>query len=615
MNHLNRLDPKAPQCPADNPLSFSETILRVSQVFFITLGFYRALQGADGIRACLTARVGTSPVIPDIRRDLDAWVATQGHCNEVAKQVKDRILECYLNDPFELDISGLAVSSLPACLTNLNLKKLECINCPLLETLPNLPNCMELYCSFCPLIEVLPDLPTCTWLYCCNCPRLTALPNLPMCTDLDCYRCSLLEALPELPNCTYLDCYSCLLLASLPELPLCVQLDCSGCPLLAVLPELPNCTHLDSSGCSLLRELPQLNAEVRVLSAINSRRCIIRWKDLNESPQETLMNLLPHLKKGFLPNIIFSNDDGTPQEGSDLGGLSSHLMSELFAQLSKCRCIPENPGTKLLRPTSDAPHEFLEAIGLLFVQATTKNLPIGQIFDPAFFRDLKAFHHQNLRDYKRDPQAWIEEQYRERNPHIPLAINDYKDPEDLKQDFSEHNIPASLNLKDTKLFVLNAHIKSNAKTETSWYQAAFAIASAMEGALGTDWESLCALSVDKFQARIEGLFSKEAFKAAITWQGSDDVSTKAYLLNWINTHEDVRVKDLLQFATGSRSLTGEPVIVMISAPTREGTFPFPTSHTCVRQLCLPTGYSSQGMFDDKVNESLESAKVSGFLFA
>ncbi|MCX6995160.1 MAG: hypothetical protein NTY13_05015, partial [Chlamydiae bacterium] len=90
--------------------------------------------------------------------------------------------------------------------------------------------------------------------------------------------------------------------------------------------------------------------------------------------------------------------------------------------------------------------------------------------------------------------------------------------------------------------------------------------------------------------------------------------TKAYLLKWIETQNEEKVKDLLQFSTGSLSLTGEPVEVMISPPTRQGTFPLPTSHACARQFCLPTGYSSQQMFDDKINQSLEDAKANGFLF-
>ena len=348
------------------------------------------------------------------------------------------------------------------------------------------------------------------------------------------------------------------------------------------------------------------------------KTCRIHWKDLNEDPLKVLRSLLPFLREGPFPNIVFLKEDGTPQEGSDAGGLGRHLMSELFAQLSKLRCIPTNPGTNRLRPTATvnptaAEKEILEALGLLFIEAANGNLPIGQIFDLAFFTDLHAFSGRNLREYKEAPQAWIKKKCSESNPHIALAIKGYTNLAELIElGITEASTLENMDLEEGKLFVLNACIEATVQQEAPWYEAAYLIASAMQGQPG--WHSLRYLSVDELHASIEGSFSKEAFKGAIYWEGTADASTKGYLLKWIDTQNEEKVKDLLQFSTGSRSLTGEPVIVMISAPTREGTFPFPTSHTCVRQLCLPTGYSSQGMFDDKVNESLESAKVSGFLY-
>ncbi len=355
-----------------------------------------------------------------------------------------------------------------------------------------------------------------------------------------------------------------------------------------------------------------------MVPASDLHTCPINWKTLNEDPLEVLRSLLPFLREGPFPNIVFLKQDGTPQEGSDIGGLGRHLMSELFAQLSKLSCIPTNRGTNRLRPTATAnstaaEKEILEALGLLFVSAANGNLPIGQIFDLAFFTDLHAFSGQNLREYKEAPQAWIKKKCSESNSHIALAIKGYTNLAELIElGLTEASTLENMDLEEGKLFLLNASIEATVQQEAPWYEAAYLIASAMQGQPG--WHSLRSLSVDELHASIEGLFSKEAFKRALQWQGTADASTQAYLLKWIDTQNEEKVKDLLQFSTGSRSLTGEPVIVMISAPTREGTFPFPTSHTCVRQLCLPTGYSSQGMFDDKVNESLESAKVSGFLY-
>ena len=363
---------------------------------------------------------------------------------------------------------------------------------------------------------------------------------------------------------------------------------------------------------------PLLNLEARVVPASDLNTCPIYWKTLNEEPLKVLKALLPYLKKGSFPNIVFLNEDGTRQEGSDAGGLRRTLMSELFAQLSKRGCIPKNPGTELLRPTAAADaeeKEILEALGLLFVSAADRNLPIGQIFDLPFFTDLQAFSGQNLGEYTEDPPAWIKKQCSENSSPMAQTIRECQTLELLKENFSEYPFSAELDLEGAKLFVLNACLEETVKERSPWYEAAYLIASAMKGIMGSRWETLCALSPEAFQGSIEGAFSKEAFAAAIQWQGSADAPTKAFLLKWIDTHDEEHVKELLQFSTGSRSLTGEPVYVMISPPNIEGTFPLPTSHTCARQLCLPTGCSSQQMFDAKIKHSLDDAKATGFLFA
>ncbi|MCX6994236.1 MAG: hypothetical protein NTY13_00100, partial [Chlamydiae bacterium] len=273
MNPFNRFNPQGPPSTADHPLSFSETLLYVSQVACLALGVYRALQGAREICALLSGRVSRFPVIPNIRRDLsrdlDAWVATQGPCKEVAHEVKNRILECYLNDTFELDISGSMISSLPSCLANFNLKELNCRRCPLLTLLPDLPNCSIFNCHECPLLDRLPALPNCHFLDCSYCPLITLLPHLPICRFLDCRECPLLTALPDLPNCTALDCHECPLITRLPALASCSKLICSRCPLLTLLPDLPSCHFLDCSRCPLLTLLPDLPS----CTFLNCSRC------------------------------------------------------------------------------------------------------------------------------------------------------------------------------------------------------------------------------------------------------------------------------------------------------------------------------------------------------
>ena len=501
-----------------------------------------------------------------------------------------------------------AIPSLPKC------TELICFKCPSLRNIPALALCARLDCSACPNITKLPSLPKCTMLDCSGCPSITMLPSLPRCTVLDCSQCPNITTLSSLPKCTILACSGCASLTTLPSLPRCTKLDCGECSNIIILPGLPRCTFLDCRSCPRLIELPQINAGARVLTDIIFDICTIRWKDLNEDPLKVLRDLLPCLRRGPFPNIVFLNDDRSSQVGYDAGGLRRHLMSQLFAQLSKLGSISKNPGTDLLRPIATNDEDaILEAMGLLFVKAVNAKLPIGQTFHPVFFTDLQAFSGQNMSEYQQDPLSWIQKQYIKKNPDRALTITRFNDLEALHQAYSEYLIPKGLDLEGAKLFILSAFMKETVQEETPWYKAAYQIASAMKGKMNAAWEPFCALSADEFQASIEGSFSKEAFINTIVWEGRTDSMTQAYLINWIDTHDDPTVKELLQFSTGSRSLTKEPVMVMISPPNVEGTFPLPISHTCARQLCIFTGYLSQEMFNAKIKHSLEVANASGFL--
>jgi len=87
--------------------------------------------------------------------------------------------------------------------------KIDCSRCPLLQSIPLLPNLTELYCSRCPLIQSIPDLPKLTHLFCYRCPLLQSIPLLPKLTILSCSRCPLLRSIPPLPKISLLHCSGC----------------------------------------------------------------------------------------------------------------------------------------------------------------------------------------------------------------------------------------------------------------------------------------------------------------------------------------------------------------------------------------------------------------------
>lgn len=84
---------------------------------------------------------------------------------------------------------------------------LNCHDCPLLTTIPVLPNLVSLYCSNCPNLATIPvGLAKLEILTCRECPLLTRLPALPRLRALYCNECPSLAALPALPALEHLDC-------------------------------------------------------------------------------------------------------------------------------------------------------------------------------------------------------------------------------------------------------------------------------------------------------------------------------------------------------------------------------------------------------------------------
>ncbi len=76
-----------------------------------------------------------------------------------------------------------------------DITELNCDDCPLLQSIPLLPNLTTLDCYNCPLLQSLPLSPKLTELYCFNCPNLQSIPLLSELTYLDCSNC------PKLMHC------------------------------------------------------------------------------------------------------------------------------------------------------------------------------------------------------------------------------------------------------------------------------------------------------------------------------------------------------------------------------------------------------------------------------
>ena len=80
------------------------------------------------------------------------------------------------------------------------LKKLDCNNCPLLTTIPNIKGLKEMYCIECPLLTNIPNIEGLNILYCINCPLLITIPNIEGLNVLVCNNCPLLMYAPLLAD-------------------------------------------------------------------------------------------------------------------------------------------------------------------------------------------------------------------------------------------------------------------------------------------------------------------------------------------------------------------------------------------------------------------------------
>jgi hypothetical protein len=141
--------------------------------------------------------------------------------------------------------------------TLVNLRRLDCYNCPLLTSIPNtLVNLINISCIGCPLLTSIPNtLVNLRTLYCDNCPLLSCIQstfvNL---IYLRCVKCPLLTSIPDtLINLTHLICTNCPLLTSIPDTFInLIELHCNGNRLITSIPYI-------STGYNYYYDCPWIN--------------------------------------------------------------------------------------------------------------------------------------------------------------------------------------------------------------------------------------------------------------------------------------------------------------------------------------------------------------------
>jgi hypothetical protein len=121
--------------------------------------------------------------------------------------------------------------------TLINLKTLNCSDCPLLTSIPNtLVNLTRLGCVNCPLLTSIPD----------------TLINLKI---VDFISCPLLTSIPDtLVNLKIISCFNCPLLTSIPDTLVNLKIiSCFNCPLLYLPAKYEKLTYIKNSSSNMLR--------------------------------------------------------------------------------------------------------------------------------------------------------------------------------------------------------------------------------------------------------------------------------------------------------------------------------------------------------------------------
>lgn len=138
------------------------------------------------------------------------------------------------------------------------LRWLDCSNCSLLTSIPNIGGLEHLNCSNCPSLTSIPIIENLAILECANCPLLTNIPNIEGLGELNCSNCSILNNIPNFKNLKDLDCSNCLLLYNIPNIINLKTLNCHSCPLLTNIHNNNKLRNIYCDNCPSLMYIPNI---------------------------------------------------------------------------------------------------------------------------------------------------------------------------------------------------------------------------------------------------------------------------------------------------------------------------------------------------------------------
>jgi hypothetical protein len=166
-----------------------------------------------------------------------------------------------------INCSYTSIIELP---NSINIKEVDCEDCPGLTELPNWTNVNLVYCLNCPGLTELPKWNKVESVYCSNCPELKYLPDWRNIDTVYCSNCPELKYLPNWCNVKEVDCSNCPGLKELPDWVNVEKVYCSDCPNIKKLPEWPKLKFINCRRSYIFAFLYKSNPETLPLVAENN---------------------------------------------------------------------------------------------------------------------------------------------------------------------------------------------------------------------------------------------------------------------------------------------------------------------------------------------------------
>lgn len=340
-------------------------------------------------------------------------------------------------------------------------------------------------------------------------------------------------------------------------------------------------------------------------------RLDIRLSTVVKDPDATLAKVANYIQDnpGQSLSVTFFDDAGNRMQGIDAGGLTRHLITDLFEALPNSKMIQfaklENgrvtpfSGATLSKKERDK----WTQVGIVLAFCLEKNLLVGSVFEDGFFEALKIFDpttndfFYRLSVYKvlrKDDEQeikmlnrieallkkneWTEADFEEANSMINLG----EDDDEPTQETLKRELRGFLSMHNQILDPMGC-IAVELRRSSIFNK----------------------ISAKEFLERVQGKIDKKTVLSRMNF--SQDHPNESYLKRWVSESTDDELKALIKAATGS-CVVGNTSIHVISSSGSMACF-----HTCGYQIDLPKrNYPDYMAFKAMLTLSVEYGLAGGF---